>query len=399
MAHQSSDETPRQLLREIVAHYNATAWSEPARFRGLLMDLCGENQKYFEPQINILVEVLVVKVVDDLQKSSQLSVPAEVLIPRFTQRLRAKGFDENLARWGVESWAMALGIIPPSELSLRLDIENVGNTPFDWRVLGATVRGALHVQSNKPNQDAILWKQGNQSGLPLALAIADGHGGEKYIRSDIGAQLAVKIAIEEIDAILLQLPFPIKNFPTTKQLLTEELPKYILTRWQKEVEEHREDHHPSIEEWEILRKKEHAPTFAEIANNPKILYEAALLAVLITPSFIFYLQLGDGDIVVVSESGQSIRPIPFDNRLVVDKPTSLCSTTLATIQDDFRMQFRILNSPLPALIMLSSDGYSNSFTMAKGILKAGIDIFERLREDGIDNVNDNLNGWLKKTSE
>ncbi len=119
----------REKLREIVATYNPTVWSEPARCRGLLMDLCGEHQQYYEPQINMLIEVLEAKVVDDLRRSSHL--PPEVLIPRFTQRLRAKGFAEDLARWGVESWAEALLLVPASGGSgytpTVLTVSNQGN--------------------------------------------------------------------------------------------------------------------------------------------------------------------------------------------------------------------------------------------------------------------------------
>ena len=122
----------REKLREIVATYNPTVWSEPARCRGLLMDLCGEHQQYYEPQINMLIEVLEAKVVDDLRRSSHL--PPEVLIPRFTQRLRAKGFAEDLARWGVESWAEALLLVPGSVGSgytpTILTVSNSGNGQY-----------------------------------------------------------------------------------------------------------------------------------------------------------------------------------------------------------------------------------------------------------------------------
>src|SRR6266699_4357201 len=224
-----------------------------------------------------------------------------------------------------------------------------GENEREWGVLGATVCGASHIQANKPNQDAILWKQGDQAGLPLMLAISDGHGSEKYFRSHIGADFAVKIAVDEMDSMVRQVPFPVTNFTLVKQLFTEELPKGIVARWQKEMKQHWEDHPLTKEEWEVLRKKENASALATILSNPTIPYGATLLAVLVTPSFILYLQLGDGDIIMVSESGRAIKIMQADKRLVANETTSLCSTTPATIKDDVRKQFHILEGAPPAL--------------------------------------------------
>ena len=41
-------------------------------------------------------------------------------------------------------------------------------------------------------------KATTKTGLPLVLAISDGHGSEKYFRSDQGAKFAVTLAVEEL---------------------------------------------------------------------------------------------------------------------------------------------------------------------------------------------------------
>jgi hypothetical protein len=55
--------------------------------------------------------------------------------------------------------------------------------------------------------------------------------------------------------------------------------------------------------------------------------------------------------------------------------------------------------PAPALIMLTTDGYSNSFLTDAGFTKAGADIYKLLRAEGEGYIADNLEGWLNSSSE
>ena len=60
-----------------------------------------------------------------------------------------------------------------------------------WRVIGASVRGAAHLSSGAPNRDAIHWLPEYGAGPPVILAVSDGRGSAKCIRSDVGSRLAV----------------------------------------------------------------------------------------------------------------------------------------------------------------------------------------------------------------
>jgi serine/threonine protein phosphatase PrpC len=51
------------------------------------------------------------------------------------------------------------------------------------------------------------------------------------------------------------------------------------------------------------------------------------------------------------------------------------------------------------MILLSTDGYANSFQDDSGFLKAARDIWEILRSDGKDYVQKHLEEWLNETSE
>jgi hypothetical protein len=57
---------------------------------------------------------------------------------------------------------------------------------------GAAVRGAAHRRLGTPNQDAL---RIYTVGATTILALADGHGSERCFRSDVGARLAVGIAV------------------------------------------------------------------------------------------------------------------------------------------------------------------------------------------------------------
>jgi len=69
------------------------------------------------------------------------------------------------------------------------------NSISKWRVIGCSVKGASHIRSGKPNQDRIKFSDYQAGKMPLILAVADGHGGKAYFRSDKGAEFAVEIAI------------------------------------------------------------------------------------------------------------------------------------------------------------------------------------------------------------
>jgi hypothetical protein len=97
-------------------------------------------------------------------------------------------------------------------------------------------------------------------------------------------------------------------------------------------------------------------------------------------------------------------PLPKDDRLFGNETTSLC---LPESWSDFR--FRLLpidsNNPYPALILLSTDGYANSFSQDSEFEKVGTDLLEIICEhpdglqEGISSIQENLPNWLSIASE
>lgn len=265
-----------------------------------------------------------------------------------------------------------------------------------WQVLGASVRGASHLHSGQPNQDAIAWAPPEGHGPPIALAVADGHGSAKCFRSHLGAQFAVGAATETVAE---QLTPP--NGPSDLASIAATAQELVL-RWQAGVAAHLSSEPFSEEELQRLEEKEGIRARAAVEAHPLLAYGATILVTLLTDTFVLYLQLGDGDIFTVSEEGQVRRPLAGDARLFADQTTSLCA---ADPLRDFRVGFELFDrdasggdESAPALVLLSTDGYANSFRDEAGFLQVGADLFELLRNEGIAPVRDNLESWLNEAS-
>jgi formylglycine-generating enzyme required for sulfatase activity len=100
---------PRETLIQIVSRFGIDVSDDPKRCEALLRDLCGSHKR----EIVILVAAIREGVTADLRQS-QGSIPQRVLIERFSQRLHDNlGVVPDLARWSVESWAIALETIHP----------------------------------------------------------------------------------------------------------------------------------------------------------------------------------------------------------------------------------------------------------------------------------------------
>jgi len=82
--------------------------------------------------------------------------------------------------------------------------------------------------------------------------------------------------------------------------------------------------------------------------------------------WIAYLQLGDGDILAVDEGGTTRRPLPGDPALAGNRTTLLCAEDA---WEDMRVR---VETEMPALIALSTDGYANSFQTDADFLQIGL---------------------------
>jgi serine/threonine protein phosphatase PrpC len=265
-----------------------------------------------------------------------------------------------------------------------------------WGVLGKSQLGASHVRHNLPNQDAFNYSSLPDGSCPVVVAVADGHGSAKTFRSHIGATIAVKTAVEVCNDFLKG----VGNAPVSaiKNAAEQHIPPRIFQTWKRRVTEHFARNPFTREELDRLAK-EASPADCDRmvrADRPQLAYGSTLLVAFVTDEYLVAFQLGDGDILAVSDvSGDTGYFIPKDESLIANETTSLC-------QDDalkyVRYRFQVFQDRPPALVILSTDGYANSFASSAGFLKAGTDFLDILQTEGANSLQTNLPTWLEEAS-
>lgn len=113
------NDLPRHTLSRIIARHGREICDAPKRVEALLRDLCGAHRR----EINIIAGALEERVAADLIAAGK-SVPRDVLLARLAARLRDNlAYTPEAARWGVETWAVALGILSEAEVEERARTE------------------------------------------------------------------------------------------------------------------------------------------------------------------------------------------------------------------------------------------------------------------------------------
>jgi serine/threonine protein phosphatase PrpC len=260
--------------------------------------------------------------------------------------------------------------------------------------MGETVPGASHLRAGVPNQDAILQVRESGRGLPLIVSVSDGHGSNKCFRSDRGSRFAVKAAARLVGEFLDES----RGLPGNAELESkarDSLPREFVMRWREAVEADLKARPFTEEELGAVEKKDGSRARKLVEENPLLAYGATSLTVAVADSFALYLQLGDGEILNVSGLGEVARALPEDERLFANETTSLCTPDA---EKNFRVRLQQIADEPPALILLSTDGYVNSFSDSAGFFKVGTDLLQMLRADGFDPINASLKGWLEEAT-
>lgn len=266
----------------------------------------------------------------------------------------------------------------------------------EWRVIGETVPGASHLRAGVPNQDALLQVRESGRALPLVVSASDGHGSNKCFRSHRGSRFAVREAASLVGEFLDERRAAIDEEEIARAL-KETLPREFVRRWRKAVEADLKARPFKTEELDALEKKDGAAARKLVEDNPLLAYGATSLTVAVEESFIIFLQLGDGEILCVSETGEVTHALAEDARLFANETTSLCTADAAK---NFRARLHKFggDAERPALILVTTDGYANSFADEAGFLKVGTDLLDMLRADGVEPVSASLKGWLEEAT-
>jgi hypothetical protein len=262
-----------------------------------------------------------------------------------------------------------------------------------FRIGGATMQGALHVKKNLPNQDAIAWQATKEGDLPVLLAVSDGHGGSAYFRSDVGSRFAVEVALAVGNDLAQQadgLPEPV-----VRHEAEDRMPKRIAHEWLERVAAHLRDH-PVTDEDRVRLAAVSPKALEKLERDARIAYGATLLLVVMTRRFLIFFQLGDGDILCVGEDGETRAVFDGGPDQVGEDTASLC---MADAWQEFQVEIVPIRDAPPALILVSSDGYSKSFVTAADFLRVGSDYLEIFRNQGVKAVERELPKFLAEASQ
>jgi serine/threonine protein phosphatase PrpC len=194
----------------------------------------------------------------------------------------------------------------------------------------AIAQGASHKETGKPCQDAADVRYTNAPFACGLAIVADGHGGDKYFRSEVGSKCAIavtqkmvaELASEITAALFSQSPVSINEREKLIEGNLRLLKTQIVSSWKKTVAKHYEKH--PLSEAEQARCQELHLDLT--ASNVAILYGTTLLVGFMTETFWFAMQIGDGLCVLLDEKGNPKTPIPEDENQGFGTTNSLCNS-------------------------------------------------------------------------
>jgi hypothetical protein len=163
------NDLPREKLRDIIIEYGQSVCDNPRRVEGLLRDKCGEHKREIFALVNAIREGVPIQL-----RATSVNIPAEITAVRLIKQLRDNlGLSEDIARWTVETWVWALGVITEADLqavSSGLAVRHPSRTQLPISYAPAI--------SNKP-QDLIVDARGHGYYRTISEAVANAQPGTR----------------------------------------------------------------------------------------------------------------------------------------------------------------------------------------------------------------------------
>lgn len=251
------------------------------------------------------------------------------------------------------------------------------------------VKGATHVRNQMPCQDNK--KIVEISDKIAIVAVADGHGSAKCPRSDRGSMIAVNSFYKVMKSYLKAYGEEQEGASNLLTFLNREgdmrFAQDVCEEWQARVKQ------------SFYKNKVDGMTDAD--GNIKwssvfSLYGTTLLGMLITDSFVFSFQIGDGDISIVTKD--EVEPLVEPEKFLGTETHSLARTD-AWRKAVSSVHRREMEREESYMYILSTDGFANSYTSDAEYQKTCKDYLQMIQEYGAGTVQLNLKNWLTETSE
>lgn len=254
------------------------------------------------------------------------------------------------------------------------------------KIYGESVQGASHIRNGVVCQDSFKCLQLNDE--VTLIAVADGHGSEACPYSKTGSKIATNVFCHVLKGLVQSFS---DNMDFLMIYLNREgevkVAQAIDTEWKRRVWKAHTDN------------KREKPTDDAGSQDKATVYRqygTTLLGMVITPTFIFAFQLGDGDIVYVN--GVEVQPVIEGEKILGTETHSLCK------MDSWKKAITMIRKrdeadDVPYLYIMSTDGFSNSFRSQDDFNTTCKDYYALIKEHGFDAVTSNLKDWLNETSE
>lgn len=254
-------------------------------------------------------------------------------------------------------------------------------------------KGESHKVDDKPCQDAS-FSAVYENGLAIAI-VCDGHGGERYFRSDVGSRMATEVIrdsvitfVDNIDkSLFVGTSFTAEEAITSEEVVKKQKPldvafrqlfSSIIYQWNQKIAEHAAN--TAISEWE----QQHVPHkyLDELHTSETFekLYGCTLMVYVQTPDYWFAFHLGDGKCITFQQEPLWSFPIPWDERCFLNKTTSLCDSNAI---NEFRYCYEG-DGYFPMAVFLGSDGMDDSFGEDSNLVNFYIQVVKMLVTEGKD---------------
>ena len=269
-----------------------------------------------------------------------------------------------------------------------------------------TCIGASHIRTGKPCQDASAYRYFEEPELHIAV-VSDGHGGERYFRSDRGSSMMVDITIDAVRKFVTNLsPSVFYGSPMTQKGVVRErtgmrtqidealdrLFSSIVGRWRISIED--DAYRSPITEYEHSHvAPEHL--LALRGDHVEKVYGCTLMCYVQTPHYWFAFHLGDGKCIMIDEEMQVFEPVLWDERCFLNQTTSACDENPL---EEFRYTYQG-DGHFPTAVFLASDGIDDTFGDGERLHNFYIDILKSLASRGMESTMEDLEEALPKLSQ
>jgi serine/threonine protein phosphatase PrpC len=246
------------------------------------------------------------------------------------------------------------------------------------KVFAVTTKGANHIKAGKECQDYSLAIQStdkevethigkdnqpksekqqrfkNKKPVCCMAIVADGHGGDEFIRSAKGSRFAVESARDCIADFLRSKKG--KSIEKEREEI-QQLVRSIVKTWNEKV-----GNDVNIRPFgnsELANLPKNIQAEYKNTESCRRAYGTTLITVVVLQNFWFGIHIGDGRCTMLNHAGDFSQPIPWDDRCFLNVTTSICDDDIVDQTIERKRYF--VGKELPVGIFLCSDGIDDSY--------------------------------------